>query len=129
MKRFAILLPLVLAATVQAGEYDQPYGIITTDTMRSADTLLRPVIVNRVDGKTSTRSQTVVEPGKRSVTVDLPARQGFNQATQETFELDVKPCVRYYVVAKLESSLGQKWTPLIRSEERIGECAAKFKLS
>jgi hypothetical protein len=129
MKRFAILLPLAFAATVQAGEYDHPYGIVTTDTMRSADILLRPVIVNRVDGKTTTRSQTVVEPGKRAITVDLPPRKGFHQATQATFDLEVKPCVRYYVVARLESSLSQNWIPVVRSEERIGECAAKFKLS
>ena len=129
MKRIALLAPFIFVAIAQAGYYDQPYAIITTDTARSADPLLRPVIVNRVDGENSKYGQNVVAPGKRAVTVDLPPRKGFHQATQVTFDLDVKPCVRYYVAARLETTVTQGWTPVIRSEERIGECMARFKIS
>ena len=129
MKRIALLTTLIVAAAAQAGYYDQPYAIITTDTARSADPLLRPVIVNRVDGENSKYGRNVVAPGKRAVTVDLPPRKGFHQATQVTFDLDVKPCVRYYVAARLETTVTQGWTPVIRSEERIGECMARFKIS
>ena len=123
------LLPILLATAALAGPFDQPYAIITTDTKPAADPLLRPVIVNRVDGENAVDHRAIVAPGLRKVTVDLPARKGFHLATQHTFELEAKPCVRYHVAAKLVSTAGQEWKPVIRSEERIGECEAKFKVA
>ena len=128
MKRTFLLAPFIFVAIANAGPYDQPYSIITTDVRRAADPLLLPVIVNRVDGENSKRGQNVVAPGKRAVTVDLPPRKGFHQATQNTFDLEVKPCTRYYVAARLETTVTQNWTPVVRSEESIGECKAKFKI-
>ena len=128
MKRTFLLAPFIFVAIAHAGPYDQPYSIITTDVRRAADPLLLPVIVNRVDGENSKRGQNVVAPGKRAVTVDLPPRKGFHQATQNTFDLEVKPCTRYYVAARLETTVTQNWTPVVRSEESIGECKAKFKI-
>ena len=128
MKRTFLLAPFIFVAIANAGPYDQPYSIITTDVRHAADPLLLPVIVNRVDGENSKRGQNVVAPGKRAVTVDLPPRKGFHQATQNTFDLEVKPCTRYYVAARLETTVTQNWTPVVRSEESIGECKAKFKI-
>lgn len=119
---------LLFVAPALAGPYDQPYSLIVTDTALSADPKQRPVLINRVDGESALRNEAIVAPGKRKVTVDLPPRKGFRIATQETFELDVKACTRYYVVAKLVSETGQSWKPAIGREEPIGECAAKFNL-
>ena len=129
MKRLLIATLLVSNAAF-AGLYDQPYVIIQTDHSRSSDYLIRPVLVNRVDGVNALAdNRAVVEPGKHAVTVDLHPRQGFHTATQVTFDLDTKPCTRYYVVARLETTTGQKWAPLVRSEEPIGECRTKFKIA
>jgi hypothetical protein len=128
MKRF-FLLPLLAATAALAGPFDQPYAIITTDTKPAADPLLRPVIVNRVDGENAMDHRAVVAPGARKVTVDLPPRKGFHTATQHTFDLQAKPCVRYYVAARLASTTTQDWKPVIRSEERIVECESKFKVA
>ena len=128
MKVF-FLLPLLAATAALAGPFDQPYAIITTDTKPAADFLLRPVIVNRVDGENAMDHRAVVAPGVRKVTVDLPPRKGFHLATQQTFDLEVKPCVRYHVAAKLANSTSQEWKPVIRSQERIGECEAKFSVA
>ena len=128
MKRI-LLLSLLTATAALAGPFDQPYAIITTDPRPAADFLLRPVIVNRVDGENAMDHRAVVAPGLRKVTVDLPARKGFHLATQYTFDLDAKPCVRYHVAAKLASTTTQSWKPVIRSEERIVECEAKFKVA
>ena len=129
MKRF-LLAPLLVATSALAGPYDQPYSIITTDRARSANHLLRPVIVNRVDEETiMSNNRAVVAPGMRKVTIDLPPRKGFRLATQHTFEIDAKPCVRYNVAAKLAASTTQDWKPVVRSEEAIGECQAKFKVA
>ena len=128
MKRL-FLLPTLFATAALAGPFDQPYAIITTDGRPSTDFHLRPVIVNRVDDVTITDQRAIVPPGLRKVTVDLPRRKGFNTATQHTFDLEVKPCVRYYVSAKLASTTLQGWQPVIRSEERIVECESKFRVA
>ena len=57
------------------------------------------------------------------------SRKGFHLATQQTFDLEAKPCVRYHVAAKLANSTSQDWKPVIRSQERIHECEAKFKVA
>lgn len=126
-----ILLATLFAATSAiAGPYDQVYSIITTDVARAADPHVIPVIVNRVDDESvAYRNQAVVAPGAHKVTVDVPPRKGFKLATQHTFDLDTKPCVRYYVAAKLDTLVTQGWTPIVRSEERIGECEKKFKVA
>ena len=132
MKR-ALLAASLLAATaaVAASPYDEPYSIITVDTLKSADPLLRRVIVNRVDGETITTvdNKAVVPPGQHTVTMDLPPRVGFHQATQADFPLETKACTRYYVAAKLDSPALQSWTPVVRSTEPIGECMRKFKIA
>jgi hypothetical protein len=125
-------LPLVLllaAAGASAGPYDQPYSIITTDTARSADPNLRPVIVNRVDEENVLQNKAVVAPGRHKVTIDLPPRKGFRVATQQSFDLETRPCVRYYVAARLDTPVSQDWKPVVRAEERIGECEAKFRVA
>ena len=124
------LATILLSTSALAGPYDQAYSIVTTDRARSADPHLLPVIVNRVDGETvMTRNEAVVAPGLRKLTIDLPARRGFHQATQHTFDLEVKPCTRYFVAAKLDSPTTQTWTPVVRSNEPIGECARKFNVA
>jgi len=126
MQRWA-LASLLVAGSALAGPYDQAYSLVTTDPARSADPDLRPVIVNRVDGETVLSGRpAVVAPGRHTVTVDLPPRKGFHTATQASLALDVKACTRYHLAAKLESPTSQRWTPVVRSAEPIGECAARF---
>ena len=125
-----MLLVLLGATAAYAGPYDQPYAIITSDTAPSADPNLRPAIVNRVDGETvGSDNRAVVAPGTHQVTVDLPPRKGFRVSTQHTLELATRPCMRYYVVAKLDNPEGQEWTPVVRSAELIDECQKEFRTS
>ena len=125
-----LLATLLAAGPAFAGPYDQVYSIITTDRARSADPHLRPVIVNRVDDQTvASDNKAVVAPGKHKVTVDLAPRKGFKQPTQRTFDLEAKPCTRYHVAAKLESTTSQAWEPVVRSTEAIRECEKKFRVA
>ena len=50
-------------------------------------------------------------------------------APTQTFELEVKPCTRYYVAAQLDSPTLQSWKPIVRNTEAIGECKRKFKVA
>lgn len=127
-----LLVPALLAAgafasPALAGLYDQPWVVILTDNKPSTDPNLKPVIVNRVDGENSMRNQVITTPGPHRVTVDLPPRKGFSVGTQETFDLETSPCMRYYIAAKLDTAVTQRWKPMVRYSELIGECAAKFK--
>ena len=122
-----LLLPLLASVPMAfAGEYDQPYSIIATEYKRVADPLERKVIVNRVDDVNSRNNESVVAPGRHSVVVDLPPRQGFSLGTQKTFDVETQPCKRYYVVAKLATQVTQEWTPVVKYDEEIKECSAKF---
>jgi hypothetical protein len=128
MNRF-LAIALLSVTPALAGPFDQPYSIIETDRFPSADPHLKPVIVNRVDGENSLNNRAVIAPGPHKVTIDLPPRKGFHEATQVTFDLDTKPCVRYYVVAELKSPTLQEWTPVVRHQDPIGECRKKFGVS
>jgi hypothetical protein len=123
------LTPILLATAALAGPYDQPYSLIQSERhFPSADPLVIPVIVNRVDGETVT-NKGAVAPGPHQVTVDVPPRKGFHTGTQNTFALETKPCVRYYVAARLKSRALQEWTPIVRSEERLKDCEARFHVA
>ncbi len=130
MKRtllFASLLSAAAAAAASAGPFDQPYSIIENETIRSADPNVIGVIINRVDDANAMPpNRAVVPPGTHQVTVDVPPRKGFHTATQHTFTLVTEPCTRYYLSAKLDNRVTQGWTPIVRDQERIGECEAKF---
>jgi len=82
-----------------------------------------------VDDENSLNNRAVIAPGPHKVTIDLPPRKGFHEATQVTFDLDTKPCVRYYVAAELKSPTLQEWTPVVRHQDPIGECRKKFGVS
>ncbi|MGE0358049.1 MAG: hypothetical protein AB7P08_14190 [Burkholderiales bacterium] len=126
MKR-PLLVALLFPLAAVAGPFDQPWALIQGDTTPPAGTNLGPAPVSRVDGVSASRGRAIVEPGLRRVTVDLPPRKGFSVGTQETFELVASPCMRYHVAAKPDTADGQRWVPVVRSSESIGECLKKFR--
>ena len=137
-KAFAILSFAAAGAAFAAGQYDQPYAIVAAERSPSADPHLRGnVIINRIDDETvisggrpgSYGNYYPITPGPHTITLDLPRRKGFHLATQNNLQIDAKPCVRYIVAAELKSTVEQEWTPIVRREERIGECEAKFHIA
>jgi len=129
MKRL-LLIPLLAPFAALAGPYDQPYAQIQTEYRQPhADPNVIPVIVNRVDDVTLYDKQGTVAPGPHKVTVDVPPRKGYHTATQNTFDLETKPCTRYYVAARLKSRTLQEWTPFVRYEEPLRDCAAKLHIA
>jgi hypothetical protein len=125
-----ILLASLVAAVATAcasSPYKEPYAEIRVDDIRPADPNVIPVIINRVDDKTTLDSRyAVVAPGVHKVTVDVPPRKGFHLGTQADFVITTEPCMRYYIDARLETRVTQEWTPFVRSVEPIGECREKF---
>jgi len=135
---FATAAPLFALspdALADSYDYSKPWSVIEGERSPMADPHMRSVIVNRVDDENASHGSyaaygyAVVAPGTHKVTIDLPRRKGFHMATQNTFDLETKPCTRYIVAAELKTVTTQEWTPIVRREERIGECAAKFKMA
>lgn len=128
MKRL-VLASLFALAACATSPYEQPYSIIAVDPARSADPHVIPVLMNRVDDRTSLYpDRAVVAPGHHLVTVDVPPRKGFHLPTQSTFEMNTEACTRYYISARLDTPVTQEWKPVVRSVEPIGECMTKFHL-
>lgn len=71
-----------------------------------------PVRIESVDGRSQTTVPQYVEPGLRRLTLQtVPGGAGFSDVV--AFELDVKPCLRYYIVAQKASPLDSNFTPKI----------------
>jgi hypothetical protein len=129
MKRL-VLASLFTLCACATSPYDAPYSLIQVDPARSADPNVIPVIINRVDDRTQPyRDRAVVAAGMHEVVLDVPPRKGFHLATQVRMQMETKPCMRYYISARLDTPVTQEWKPIVRSVERIGECEAKFKVA
>jgi hypothetical protein len=126
MKTIA-LSPLLLAAACASSPFNQPYAEIWADRAPAADPNVVPVVLNRIDDRTTLYpDHAVVPPGHHVLTVDVPPRAGFTLPTQEDVALDAEPCTRYFLAARLDTPVTQEWKPVVRAVEPIGECRAKW---
>ncbi|MFO1309044.1 MAG: hypothetical protein U1F64_11455 [Burkholderiales bacterium] len=65
-----------------------------------------------------------VVPGRQRVVVASFPHAGFLGGRQQEFELDIKPCMRYYVNAQFESSISPRFEIVVDQVETIAGCAA-----
>jgi hypothetical protein len=121
MKTFAALL----AAAVSAG------GCTTTLSSRldgsrydraAVDTY--PVSIAKVDGESFLRGPVFVEPGLRKITVQGPPTVTDRYGEVREFDLDVKPCTYYYLVAVKRSPLANDFSVKVDHETPITQCKA-----
>lgn len=129
MKHSLSIVAALLAMNAIAGPYDQPYALVVSEKIISADSHIRRPIINRVDDESIGSYPAVVAPGRHTIVLDLPPRKGFNTATQEKIELDLKPCTRYVMAARLETLTGQRWKPVVYKEEPLADCKKKFNIN
>ena len=81
-----------------------------------------PVSINEVDGRSYIgRAPVLVDPGLRKVVVQGPPTFVDLMLTR-TIELDVKPCMRYYLVAVKASPLDNDFSVRIDFEEPVAGC-------
>jgi len=80
-----------------------------------------PGIIKSIDGRNYTTRIIKIEPGKRTVVVQAPPRQGF-PGIDKHMALDIAPCKRYYINAQFDSSVGPQWKPVLAHVERIPGC-------
>ena len=81
-----------------------------------------PVSINEVDGRSYLGSAPVlVDPGVRQIVVQGPPTFVDLQLTQ-TFELDVKPCTRYYLVAVKDNPLQNDFKVRVDFDQPLAGC-------
>jgi hypothetical protein len=78
-----------------------------------------PVLIASVDGSSSTISLKYVEPGVRRLVLEGPPG-GAGVSAVQPFMLDVKPCIRYYIVAVKANALDTSFTPKVDFEQFLG---------
>jgi len=116
----------LLAACAGGGMYDQPYALFQPD-QRSVPQDTRPAFVLSVDGVSRAISDNnPVAPGMRKIQVSVPGARGMSESTYQTFEIDAKPCTRYYLAARHSSPAADDWSVFVSGTEPIGECQKKF---
>jgi hypothetical protein len=116
--RIAAAAVLALAAagcaTAPAGQSElvgQRYFVTNIDTY--------PVRIESVDGSSSTLAVQYVAPGMRRLTLQtVPGGAGFSDIV--AFEVDVKPCMRYYIVAVKANPLDSHFTPKVDYAMSLG---------
>lgn len=81
-----------------------------------------PVSINEVDGRSYLGDAPVlVDPGLRKVVVQGPPAF-VNLMLTQTYELDVKPCIRYHLVAVKASPLDNDFTVRVDFEQPLAGC-------
>jgi len=80
-----------------------------------------PLTILSVDGRSSILSTQYVEPGLRVLVLQGPPG-GAGFSALETFELEVKPCMRYYIVGVKTSPLDSNFKPQVDFMQPLAGC-------
>ncbi|MEO7852246.1 MAG: hypothetical protein ABIR94_08330 [Rubrivivax sp.] len=119
--RATALLVLVIAASVVGCANTWPPGRseLYGERWNTTDIDTYPVRIQSVDGSSSTTIPQYVEPGPRRLLLQTtPGGAGFRDTV--TFVLDVKPCLRYYIVAVKANPLDTNFKPRVDHEMPLG---------
>jgi hypothetical protein len=94
---------------------------------RSATQDARAAFVLAIDSTHSAPSPTTSRyPQACKVNVSVPVERAMAQSINQTVEIDVKACTRYYLSAKESVRGSGDWTPFVSLTEPIGQCQKKF---
>lgn len=137
MRIATILSTLCIAAAAALvcapalADEDAPWAEIKVGSMADKDLQHYDVVLMAINGSMDFRDSTRYElaPGRYHLRVASTKRGRSGEMTARPFTLDMKPCVRYDLVADhapAESEGG--WKIVVRTESPIKSCAKKFGL-
>ncbi|WP_345302397.1 hypothetical protein [Lysobacter hankyongensis] len=135
MRIATILSTLCLAAAAglpcasALADEPAPWAEIKVGSMADKDLQQYDVVLMAINGSMDFRDSTRYElaPGRYHFRLASTKRGRSGEMTARPFTLDMKPCVRYDLVADhapAESEGG--WRIVVRSESAIKSCAKKF---
>ncbi len=109
---------------------DGPWSILVGGTVPSqtTDGYYMPILVSSLDGTTPVGFSTKTSPGKKQLLLDTPRAANDRAPSHKRMELDMAPCVRYFVAGKKFAPASLRWVPEVYRTEAIGECVAEFKV-
>jgi hypothetical protein len=122
MNTTRITIALIAAISLLAGcasSFHDSYLVGERYFKTNIDT--QPVIILSVDGSDYLQRRILVSPGLRTVQVQaLPVPGAPNETA--TFQLDVKPCYTYYIVAVRQNPILAPFTPKVDYAEPLAGC-------
>lgn len=114
-----VLTVLTVLTAGCAGSFHDSYLVGDRWYKTNIDTY--PVIIIGVDGMDTVQHRVLVSPGRRAIRVQGPGAAGIS-GTIEQFELDVRPCFTYYIVAEKASPLAIDFVPKVDFAEPLAGC-------
>lgn len=129
IRGFPFLAAGLAAAAALAGcAATEPFSQLDGQRWRKAELNTFDVLIVSVDGKHYVQrpgEPVRIEPGLRRIVVQGPPAAGFRFGEQRTLELNVEPCVRYWLEAKKANALAQDFEPRVNHREPIPGCVVK----
>ncbi|MEO8311606.1 MAG: hypothetical protein ABI520_10570 [Caldimonas sp.] len=80
------------------------------------------VTIVRVDGKDTLQRPVLVDPGLRKVVVQGPPGGAARLGEEREIALEVRPCMRYYLVAHRANKLASDFDIRVDYQEPVGGC-------
>lgn len=110
---------------------DGPWSVLVAGATpaKTTDGYYVHLIVSSLEGATPTTGTVAVKPGRKQIVVDTPATTRSRAATHKRMELDMQPCMRYFIAGKKSAEASLRWEPDVFLTEPIGECLAEFKIN
>ncbi len=121
-------LPALLAALTVSGcaTWGPTWSEITGDRFNAAIEFRRPAIIERVGDQGAFVSNPIkASPGPTRVVISAPAPGWSGGSPLEVIQIDMKPCVRYYVNAQFRNNIERDFRPVIDHEESVPGCQIK----
>jgi hypothetical protein len=115
---------LLLAVAACAAGCTTPYSQLDGRRYHQVPIDTYPVVISKVDGESYLRQPVLVEPGPRKIVVQGPPTPTNSYGALREFDLDVKPCTRYYLVAVKRSPLSNDFTVKVDEEVPLTQCSA-----
>jgi hypothetical protein len=118
--RSAALVGAVALASCASTDYHYSQLVGTRYYRAPIDTY--PVTILSVDGKSTTLRPVLVDPGLRKVTVQGPSGAANPTGEQREIALDVRPCMRYYLVAVRPNRIVADFDVRVDYQEPVSGC-------
>jgi hypothetical protein len=117
-----LLLLLGILATTTALCAANPKSYLDGHPQTKNDPQLYPVQIVAVDGAMQGNNPIHVTPGPHWLEVVGPKGRATEAPKSQTFVLKIEPCTYYYLGARKESALLDKWKLVVDEEDTIKEC-------
>ena len=121
MKRHACIILAAAALLLQGCATGTSFSQLVGERYFLTRLDTHAVKILSVDGRSSILSTQYVEPGLRLLVLQGPPG-GAGISALEAFELQVKPCMRYYIVAVKTSPLDSNFKPQVDFMQPLAGC-------